>query len=270
MNKEFNLFIEDLVAGISILLPRILLALGILLVGYILGRLVEKIVKRFILYLDKSINMKLQSRLLNVDLASSARFISKTIFWIILITSLLFCLQILDLNFSGLWFERIMAYLPNVLVAVIIIFVGMIFGRLLGDLMRSAATKTGLVNGSFLGNMVRYLLLFIAIVIAIDQLGVDISFLTNLITIILVSLLFGGSLAFGLGAQTSVSNILGAYYVRKSYSLGNMIEVNGQQGVIVKMTDYNVTIETKTGLANIPARDFNDKTVMIIKMKKKA
>ncbi|WP_373493331.1 mechanosensitive ion channel family protein [Aquiflexum sp.] len=269
MYKEFNLFMEDIVAGLSILLPRILLALGILLAGYLIGRLVEKMVRRFILYLNKSINLRLQSSLLNVDLASSAWFISKTFFWVILITSLLFCLQILDLTFSGLWFEKIMTYLPNVIVAVIIIFVGIIFGRLLGDLTRSAATKTGLVNGGFLGNMVRYLLLLIAIVIAIGQIGVDIAFLTNLITIILVSLLFGASLAFGLGAQTSVSNILGAYYVRKSYSLGNEIEVNGQQGVIVKMTDYSVTIETKTGLANIPAREFNDKTVMIIKKKKK-
>ena len=107
--------------------------------------------------------------------------------------------------------------------------------------------------------------MFIAVVIAVDQLGVDIAFLTNLFIIILASLLFGASLAFGLGAKTSVSNILGAYYVRKSHRLGTTVRLGDLQGTIVKITDHAICLETSAGLVMVPAKEFSESSITIIK-----
>lgn len=101
--------------------------------------------------------------------------------------------------------------------------------------------------------------------IAVDQLGVDIAFLTNLFIIILSSILFGAALAFGLGARTSISNILGSYYVRKSYELGSKIKLEDLEGTIVKINDHSIALETKSGTVLIPAKDFSESRVTIIK-----
>jgi small-conductance mechanosensitive channel len=79
------------------------------------------------------------------------------------------------------------------------------------------------------------------------------------------ALLFGAALAFGLGARTSISNILGAYYVKKSLNIGDKVEIGENKGVIVKIDDHAVSLETKTGILMIPAKDFNEMQVSLIK-----
>jgi len=265
MEDNISEFLKDLLSGFFDLLPILITVIFILLIGYLLGRLIQHLVRRFILYLNEKMNQQLQNSMLNVDLKNSAQIIARTLFWIIIIISILISIQILHLDFLTLWFDRIVGYLPNILVAVIIVFVGIVSGRLLSDLIKSAASRTGIVNGIWLGSVVKYLTLFVSIVIAVDQLGVDIAFLTNLVIIILASLLFGASLAFGLGAKTAVSNILGSYYVRKSHQLGTRIRLGEVEGTIVKITDYSVSIETKTGLILVPAKEFNESHVTIIR-----
>lgn len=265
MEKELNEMYELLMTGLVELLPRLIMAVVVALLGYLIARIVERLVRKTILYLDNVLNNQLRQSLLNVDLEGSARFISKTIFWIILFITVMSCIHILQLDFLTQWFGAVLAYVPNVLAAVIIIFVGIIVGRLAGDLISSATTRTGLANGKYIGRLVRYLIIFIAIIIVINQLGVDITFLTSLITIIVSALLFGAALAFGLGARTSISNILGAYYARKTFSLGDKIEMGDIKGVIVKIDDHAVVLETKTGLMMIPAKDFSEKQVNLIK-----
>ncbi len=179
--------------------------------------------------------------------------------------SVLISVQILDLDISaGIWLGKIVDFIPNILIAVIIVFTGIILGRLLGDLIKVAALRTGLLNGAYLGRIVRYLVLFVSIIIALDQLGVDIAFLKEIIEIVLAGLLFGASLAFGLGARTSVSNILGAYYAHKNHKVGKRIKLGEAEGIIIKITDHDVSLETPSGVVIIPAKEFNEKSVTII------
>lgn len=265
MKEEIDSFLSTLISGFTDLLPRLIIAVVVILIGFLLGRLVKKLVHRFILFLNKNLNQRLQERMLKVDFKASATFVAGTFFWIILTISILIAIRILSLDFFSGWFAVIVSYLPNILAAVVITFIGIISGRLLGDLIYSAASRTGIANGKFLGRTVRYLIVFIAIVIAVGQLGIDILFLTNLFIIILASLLFGASLAFGLGAKTSVSNILGSYYVRKSHQVGTAIRLGDLEGTIVKITDHSISLKTSEGVVVIPAKEFNENRITIIK-----
>ncbi len=268
MKNELSEMYENMLVGLVEFLPKMLLAFIIAIIGLIIAKVVQKLVKKLILYLNEVLNSKLENSLLNVDLQGSAKFISKTFFWIILVITAMSCVQVLQLDFLSMWFGTLVNYLPNVAAAVVILFVGVIVGRLAGDLISSAASRTGLANGKYIGRLVRYLIVFIAVVIDINQLGLDVTFLTTLITIMVSSLLFGAALAFGLGARTSISNILGAYYVRKSLSIGDKVEIADSKGVIVKIDDHAVSLETKAGVVIIPAKDFSEIQVNLIKKQK--
>lgn len=266
MRQDIYLYLENLLTEVVEFAPRLLMALLSILIGYLLGRIMERAIRRLILYLDGRANQGLQGSTLNVDLRSSATFISSTFFWIIITIAILVCIRILGLEFSGFWLDRIIGYIPNIIAAVIIIFVGIIAGRLLGGLVRKTASRTGGFNGKYLSILVRYLTLFIAIIVAVDQIGVDIVFLKDLFIIILAALLFGASFSFSLGAKTSVSNILGSYYFRKSHQLGTRIRLGDIEGTIVKISDHSVSLETNAGLVVIPAKKFNENDVIIVRM----
>ncbi|GJM29830.1 MAG: hypothetical protein DHS20C17_24650 [Cyclobacteriaceae bacterium] len=257
-------FFQSLTNQVMELVPRLLIGILVIVIGLLLARIIEKLICRVILYLGNTLNSRLRNQLLSVDLHGSAKFISKTVFWIIILFVTAVVTQIFGIPVLTGWLSGLLDYLPNILAAVIIIFSGIVIGRLLGDLMASAVVKAGVSKGDHIRKLVQFIVIFISSVIAINQIGIDIQFLTNLITIIVAALLFGASLAFGLGARTSVSNILGSYYLQKTYQEGNTVRVGDIVGVIVKITPTSVYLKTKTGQVAIPAKDFNEeKTVLL-------
>jgi small-conductance mechanosensitive channel len=267
MNKANTItLLEEFADQITVILPDLLLATVILLLGFLIGKLVKGLVKRFILYLNTRLNQRFLSSSVSIELQGTAAFVSSAFFWIIISVTVLICINILRLDFLGDLFEEIINYLPNILAAIVIIFAGIIFGRLFSDLLRSTLARTGLVaNRRVLINGVRYFTIFVAVMIAADQLGIQVKFLIGVIDIVLAALLFGAALAFGLGAQHSVSNILGSYYAKKDYQTGMQIKYNDLNGVIVKITDHAIHLETAEGRTIIPAKNFNEATVTIIK-----
>jgi len=256
---------QQLITGLINILPKILTALLVLGIGLILARIIERLINRVILYLGNSLNAKLRNRLLAVDLKGSAKFVSKTTYWILILLVIAITTQILGLPVMNAWFNELLVYLPNILAAVIIVFAGLVIGRLLGDIMASALSRSGVTTGTQIRKLVQFVVIFIASVIAINQVGINIEFLTNLIAIIIAALLFGASLAFGLGAQTSVSNILGSYYLQKSYHEGNTVKIGEIEGVIIRITATSVHLKTKTGEVIIPAKNFNEQTTTLVK-----
>ena len=247
------------------LLPRVIMGILIVLAGWLLATISKRLVIKFIHYLDRLINSRLQNRALRVDLKSTAGFIAKTIFWIIILFTIVIITQLLGLAILTTWFNALLGYLPNILAAVLIVFAGVLIGRLVGDLMSSSIVKAGIPKGDHIRKLVQFIILFVASVIAINQVGIDIQFFTNLITIIVAALLFGAALAFGLGASTSVSNILGSFYVQKSYREGNRVKIGDIEGVIVKITPTVIHIKTKTGKVTVPAKNFNEEKSELLK-----
>ena len=253
--------IWDFLLGI---VPKLILGLFVLLIGYLIARIVQSLVTRIIGYLNRTINNRLKSQLLQVNMDSSKTYVGKTFYWIIIIIFVSLFTEILGLPVITLWLKGLSEYLPNILAAVIIIFSGIIFGRLVSDLVRNGALKAGISNSNTLSKLTRYVIMIIAIIIAIDQIGFDITFLTQLIYILLATFLIGAALAFGIGAKTSVSNILAAYYVNRSFKEGDIIRMGKHEGKIIKLSSTSITLKTELGEVNIPAKEFHEKQSILI------
>ncbi len=246
------------------LVPKLIMGMIVLLLGFLIARLIQSIVTRLIDYLDRIINDKLRKRLLQVNLSSSKILIGKTFFWIIFFFFIVLFTEIIGLPVLSSWLTGLGEYLPNILAGIVIILLGIILSRLVADLIKRGTLKAGISNSKTLGKATQYIIIIITVIIAIDQIGIDISFLSNLIYIILSVLLFGAGLAFGLGAKTSVSNILASYYINRNYRVGNTIRIGENQGRIVKITATSVFLETERGQMIIPAKEFNEKTSILL------
>jgi len=263
--QDISSFTDQISSGFFETLPNIVLAVIVLLVGIFIAWIVRIIVKRIILYAQKKINLRMREKLMYLDFSGSELFISKTFFWIIIVITLAIDSSILEFEFLSAWINSLVTYVPNILAVVLIIFFGIIASRLIGELLGAALERAGISNSRMLGRLVRYIILFISIIIAIDQIGIDIIFLTNLLTITLAALFFGAALAFGLGAKGSVNNILGSYYLKKIYKEGNTVRVGDVEGIIVKILPTTVLLQTEDGQVSIPAKDFNENTIVMIK-----
>jgi small-conductance mechanosensitive channel len=65
-------------------------------------------------------------------------------------------------------------------------------------------------------------------------------------------------LAFALGSQTSVSNILAAYYLQKIYKIGQTVKIGDIEGQITQMTPTALILQTPAGQMMVPAKVFSE------------
>jgi len=247
------------------LVPKLILGILVLFIGYLIARFIQVLVSRFIGYLDRMINKNLIGRELNVNLNSSRNFIGKAFFWIIIFFFITLFTEILGLPVITSWLAGLGLYLPKLLAGIVVIFFGIILSRLASDMVKSRTFKSVIYSSKMLGRMVKYIIMVIAIIVAINQVGIDISFLTSLTYILLASLLLGAAMSFGMGAKTVVSNILGSHYLTRNFAEGNLIRIGEHEGKIIKITSISVVLETESGQINIPSKDFMEQASMLIK-----
>lgn len=249
-------------------IPAILSAILVLTIGIFIAWLAKK----FIIRLMKALPARFSTDMLppkisRTHLEQSARFLGGFVYWITVLLFVTVATEMLGLAIVTSWMGGVIKYLPNILFAIFSLFMGVFGGRLLGDLVRSTASKTGILYGEALGKVVQYATVLVTALIAINQVGVDIALLINLIYIVLGAALFGGALAFGLGARISVSNILAAYYLKSLYREGQRVKINDMEGQITQLTPTTVLIDTREGQASIPAKEFSEKA-SILKLEK--
>ena len=167
-----NLF-KDFYAKFLELIPDLILTTILFVLGLIIAWIIQKLVRKFILYLDRNINARLESKSFGVDLQSIAILLSRTFYWVIIILTIAIVTNVLGMPVLTTWLDGLVVYLPNILAGILIVFIGMIVGKLIGDLVASGSSRSGITNAGQLGNFVRYIVVIISLLIAIDQIGIS-------------------------------------------------------------------------------------------------
>lgn len=259
--KEVKVIVQNLKEQLMELLPDILVSLLVLVLGYLLARLIKYLVKKLFGYLGHLARKNFP----HINFKQAGSFLGTACFWLVLFSSILIITDILGLTVLTQWFQGIIQYIPNLLAAILIVFAALMLGNLVSEALVSVGKRTGIKYSTTLIRIIRFAFLLLAIVIALDQIGIEIALLRDIIDIVLAALLFGAALAFGLGARTSIGNILACYYLRKRYKVGDEIKVGKTRGIIIKIDATNVIMDNEIGQVTIPAKLFNETKSYLIK-----
>ena len=254
---QIAVWLRDTVLQVA---PLLLEALLYLVVGLFVAWLIRKLVSRLLDKADRIVpygSMKtyvkafIQRHRVPVLLGGIA-------YWTVIAVVLAVVADTLGLVVVSGWLEALAGYLPRVMGAVAIVVVGFIGSIVLRDVIEMAAGSIGLDLGDNLLRFVRFLIVAVAFLLAAGQLGVDVSVISGLIMVIVGGVLLSAALAFGLGARASVSNILASHYLRKSFSEGEYVQIEGHRGRIIQITATAVILESDEGRVVVPASVFNE------------
>jgi small-conductance mechanosensitive channel len=122
----------------------------------------------------------------------------------------------------------------------------------------AAAARAGTSFAPGLGQIVRLAIIIAAALIAVAEMGIDITLLTAIFSVALAAMLGGFAIAFGLGARTAVSNIIGSHYLRQTYEVGQTVSVGGIEGTIAELTSTSVILNVPEGRVVVPAKQFGE------------
>lgn len=247
-------------------LPNVLGALALTLVGWLLARLSSALLRRLTSRLDWLLEGRTAEsamKRLGVQRPAS-EVMGAIVFWAVLLFFLTAATETLGLPVIATWMGGLSYYLPRVLVGLLIVLAGVLAGNLAGDAIRRTTSAAGFAQADLLGQATQLAVVLIAIVTAVEQLGIDTEFLTSTITIVIGAVIAGAALAFGLGARAHVGNLIAAHYLRQVYREGQTVRVAGVQGKIAEIIPTAAIIETSEGRVLVPAGEFNEKVSVMV------
>jgi hypothetical protein len=108
--------------------------------------------------------------------------------------------------------RQFLLWLPNLVVAMVVLFIGGIAARALGNVVRGATSEAGFSNPDTLANVARTAVWVFAIVIAVNQLGIATELINTLFMGFIGALALAAGLAFGLGGRDLASRSLQNWY----------------------------------------------------------
>lgn len=199
--------------GIVSYLPAVLFALIIFVIGWVLAHLVGKSIKHLIdltkvdsALAKTGINEPFQRAGYRFSLGSIVGGIVK---WFLIIVFLVAVFDILGLSELNAFLQQIvLVFLPNVLVAALVILLASIVARIAGRIVTGSAKAAGIHSANFVGSIASWAIWIFALLIALSQLGIATSLINMIFVAVLAMIAIAGGLAFGLGGKDHASAVI--------------------------------------------------------------
>ena len=245
--------------------PQLLGAIGVLLIGWLIAHTLSLSTRKLIQGLDALFAKFARMEGIHREKIQSsyASIISRIVFWVVMLFFLAVVANILGWDIFSGWLDSIVSFLPGLISGLIIMLGGFLLSNLAKAGIISAAHKSGLSQSTMMARAVQSVIIFSAIIIGVEQIGLNVGFLSNIIVAIVAILLAGAALAFSLGARDMVANIIGAQYTRKYCRVGDQVRIGDVEGEIIELSQAFIVLETSTGQAIIPAKYFHEQVSLL-------
>lgn len=215
MRDEFGLILESLQNSwfqIAAFLPRFLVALVLLIIGWLLARgsqwLVVQALRRARLE-EAAEHTGLDDFLLRGGVRFTVvTLVGRTIYWGVLLIFSLAVFDLLGMTLGSDLVGRAADYVPNVLAAMVVLVFGSLGARFVRGLVEAYLNNVGVKEASGLGLLVHGALFSFVVILALEQLGIDVHLLSAAFQLAFGGLCLGLALAFGLGGRAWAESIL--------------------------------------------------------------
>lgn len=198
--------------GVIGFVPNLVIAVIIFAIGWILAALIEKLVES--LFKALRIDAALKSAGLEdvVKRAghnlNSGLFVGALVKWFVIIVFLMAAFDVLGLSQVNLFLQQVVDYLPQVIVAVLILMVAVVVASAMQRLVVASSRAADIRSAELLGRVTKWAIWIFAILTALFNLGVA----PGLIQTVVMAVFAGGALAiglaFGLGGRETAQKII--------------------------------------------------------------
>lgn len=193
-------------------LPYIVGALVIFVVGIIVAVVLSRFVVRLLdlLRLDElAARLEVKSALERVGIRLRVgALLGWIVKWFFVIVSLIAATDILGWDEVTDFLKRVVFYIPQVIIAVIILLAGILLGNFVRQIVRSALEAAQLAAADVLSGLAKWAIIVFSFMAALVQLNIAPELIQTLFTGLVAMLALAGGLAFGLGGRDHASRLL--------------------------------------------------------------
>ncbi|MGI6104063.1 MAG: mechanosensitive ion channel family protein [Patescibacteria group bacterium] len=193
-------------------IPTLIGALLVFLIGLAiaaaLGKLTQKLIKA--LRVDRATDkLNFVEKLKQQGaMTSPSVILGKFVEWFLILVFLMAATEILGLEQVTDFLNSILLYIPNLVVATIILTIAFLLGNFIYSIVRSSTRAAGVINANLLASIIKWAVIIFGLLAALIQLGIATSLVNTIFIGIVASISIATGLAFGLGGREEAALIL--------------------------------------------------------------
>lgn len=215
MREQFDLILDSLQRSwfqIATYLPRVLTAIVLLILGWLIARTVQRLVVRLL----RLARLEAAAEQTGVDdflVRGGVRFTMVTLIGAIFYWGLLLIFAVAVFNLIGLTMSpesvaRLTSYVPNVMAALVVLIFGSLGARLIRGLVVAYLGNVGVKGSDRIGVLVQAALVAFVVLLALQQLRIDVKLLASAFQLAFGGICLALAIAFGLGGRNWAESIL--------------------------------------------------------------
>lgn len=193
-------------------LPALLGAIIVFVLGWIvasvLGSLIAKAIKA--IKVDEALEkVGFNKRLKEVGISeTTSELIGGIVKWFLVLVFLMAATNILGLVQVSDFLNNIILYIPNVVVAVVVLAVAFLVGGFVYNVVKGSTKAAGVMSATLLATISRWAIILFGIFAALIQLGIATSLISTIFIGIVSAISLAAGLAFGLGGKEEAASVL--------------------------------------------------------------
>jgi hypothetical protein len=210
---------REFLQQVAAFLPKLALAVGILLLGWLIAKAARFAVERAL----RAINFNVLTERAGTDhflQQGGLRGDTTTLFglfayWLVILAALMSAFNALGLTHVTDLLHRIVLFTPKVLVAMLAVVFGSYFARFVGNAVTTYCIEARIPDAELLGKIAQYLIIAFVIMIALSQVEVGGDIVQRTFLVILAGIVLAFALAFGLGGKDWAAALLERWWPRR-------------------------------------------------------
>lgn len=261
--NTFNTLIAQFVQFV----PRLIGCVIIFLVGYMIAKAVEALVKKVLgrVGFDR-IGEKLNEisfiKQLKTEIKLS-QIVAKVLYYFILLVFLTAATETLGIPAITKMIASIVDFIPQLIASAIMLQVGIMVADVIKNAVTSLCKSFHIASAKLIGNIVFIFFLVITFISALGQIGIETALLESSFNLILGGIVAAFAIGYGIASRDVLANMISAMYSRNKYQEGQVVQLDDVRGTIIKIDNVSVTIRGTETTTVIPLQLFQSQKVEI-------
>lgn len=248
--------IRALIERLSSALPRMTLALLVLLAGLLLAGVLRKGLKRLLVRTGLDVWME---RLSDIELirrsgfsVQASSFVSGMVYYTVLLVFVVAATDILGIAAVTNMVRDLIDYLPALFSALLLFVLGVLLADGLRGVLLTTLKSFGVTSATFISSGIFYLLFVSIAVSALAQAGINTSFIASNLMVLIGALALAFAIGYGLASRDLVANYLGGYYNKGKVHPGDEVRIGSVRGKVVAINATTLILQTEDRAILVP------------------
>lgn len=208
MEQQFDIVMTSLrsfMSDLGLFLPKLIGAVAILIVGWLVSKALQFVVVRGL----KGMRFHALTESAGLDdflkkggvRKSTVDVLGVMVYWLAILMTLLTTFNVLGLTALSTLFHRVAEFVPNVIVAMLTLTIGLYLARFVADAVTAYTRNVGMIDADLVGRLTRYAITAFVVILAIGQFSIPDRIFEPALLIMFGGVVLALALAFGLGGQ---------------------------------------------------------------------